>query len=319
MWNEDSVWEFTFEGQERVFLQQVRLHGASSCPVTRFVASVDLEGRTVGVVEPMIPLQNRINQTIFDLLVAQTYNSTKVRWVTGMAPPIRMKNANAGNPDLEPEWVADLDENGQPQPLPLKSPNRRFMFASSPDTKFGQLDETPLDGFIQSIDMSIRHLSAISQTPPHYLLGQIANLSADALQAAEISLARKIDEFKASFGESWERVFRIAAELTGEAASADDYTGEVIWRDMEGRSLAAAADGLGKLKEQLQIPAEGLWGDVPGVTQNKLREWKKLKEEQDADLAQQDALYRAAGSLSGSTRGGQPAINNPRTPPEDLR
>src|SRR5690606_40430531 len=125
--------------------------------------------------------------------------------------------------------------------------------ASSPDTKFGQLDETPLDGFFQSIEMSIRHLSAISQTPPLYLLGQIANLSADALQAAVMSLARKIDEFKASFGESWERVFRIAAELTGEAASADDYTGEVIWRDMEGRSRSEAS-----CRERWQLAGGGL-------------------------------------------------------------
>jgi hypothetical protein len=48
---------------------------------------VDLEGRTLGVIEPMIALQNRINQTVFDLLVAQTYASTMVRTVTGMAPP----------------------------------------------------------------------------------------------------------------------------------------------------------------------------------------------------------------------------------------
>jgi hypothetical protein len=61
----------------------------SECPVTRFAAAVDLEGRTLGVIEPMIALQNRINQTVFDLLVAQTYASTMVRTVTGMAPPMK--------------------------------------------------------------------------------------------------------------------------------------------------------------------------------------------------------------------------------------
>jgi hypothetical protein len=142
--------------------------------------------------------------------------------------------------------------------------------------KFGSLQATPLGGFIESIDMSIRHLAAISQTPPHHLLGQIANLSAEALQAAETALTRKIQEFQATFGESWERVFRLAAELAGDTATAEDFSGEVIWRDMESKSLAQAADALGKLKQQLQIPAQGLWKRVPDATQAEVEEWKRL-------------------------------------------
>lgn len=35
------------------------------------------------------------------------------------------------------------------------------------------------------------------------------------------------------FGEAWERVFRLAAELDGNTRAAGDAAGEVIWRDME--------------------------------------------------------------------------------------
>ncbi|MFI2673893.1 phage portal protein [Streptomyces albidoflavus] len=286
MW--DSVFEYavtfkSLDDEEGVRVLKGRRHGATECPVTRFAAAVDLEGRTLGVVEPMIPLQNRINQTVFDLLVAQTYASVKVRTVTGMAPPVQR----------DPETGEVIyDEQGNPIPLPINHNSKRFLFAEDPDVKFSSLDETSLNGFIDSIDMSIRHLSAIAQVPPHATLGQIANLSAEALQAAEISLSRMIQEFRTAFGESWERIFRVAAEL-GQAAGADDFHGEVVWRDMEQRSLAQAADALGKLREQLGIPAKGLWRRVPGVTQNELDEWDDLAGEEDSVRQLASALNRA--------------------------
>src|SRR5690606_38353850 len=250
-----------------ISVRRLGSHGATSCPVTRFTAEVDLEGRTRGVVEPVMILQDRINQTDFDLLSAQTYNSIKVRTVTGMAPPVKMKNiAPEGE---EPEWVAELDENGQPIPIALQSPNRRFMFAENPESRFGTLDETPLDGFIAAIELAVRQISATSQTPPHYLVGQIANLSAEALQAAEIALARKIVEYKSCFGKSWEQVFRLSADMQ-QVNGIDDYSRCVIWRDMESKSLAQAADALSKMAEELRIPSGGLSGRVPGVSQNEL-------------------------------------------------
>jgi hypothetical protein len=164
--------------------------------------------------------------------------------------------------------------------------------------KFGSLPAGPVGSLIDSIDMSIRHLAAISQTPPHHLLGQIANLSAEALLAAETALQRKIAEFQSIFGESWERVFRLAAELDGNASSAEDFHGEVQWRDMESRSLAQAADALGKLAEQLGIPKRGLWKRVPGVTQTEYEDWVEMAEDEDSVGQLASALTRATPSIS---------------------
>ncbi|WJN62625.1 portal protein [Streptomyces phage phiScoe10] len=286
LWDGRAEYPVSFKSLEdtkSVTVGAGKRHGASECPVTRFAAQIDLEGRTLGVIEPMIALQNRINQTVFDLLVAQTFTSSEVRYATGMAPPI--ERDEDGDPVL--------DENGQPKPIPMNHNARRFLFAEDSDVKFGSLPGGPLNGLIDSIDMSIRHLAAVSQTPPHHLLGQIANLSAEALLAAETALSRKIAEFRAAFGESWERVFRLAGELEGDATSAEDFAGEVNWRDMESRSLAQAADALGKLKEQLGIPARGLWKRVPGVTQNEIEEWESMREDEDPALALASSITRA--------------------------
>ncbi|MEV0437775.1 phage portal protein [Streptomyces spectabilis] len=295
LWDARREYAVTFlalNDERSIRVQARRPHGAGECPVTRFSAYVDLEGRTLGVIEPMIALQDRINQTVFDLLLAQSYGSTKVRTVTGMAPPVQ-RNPETGEPVL--------DADGNPIPLRINHNSRRFLFAEDPDVRFGSLDETPLQGFIDSIDMSIRHLSALAQVPPHHLLGQIANLSAEALQAAEVALSRKIAEFRTSFGESWERVFRLAAELSGNVSAAEDYKGEVVWRDMESRSLGQAADALGKLRTQLGIPERGLWRRVPGVTQTELEDWEQMREDDDS-------VAQLAGALTRATPEQQPDV-----------
>lgn len=284
LWDGKNEYPVTFKSltdAKSVKVHNGTRHGYFECPVTRFAASVDLEGRTIGVVEPMIALQDRINQTVFDQLVLQTYQSHQVRYATGMAPPIQR----------DADGDAILDAQGNPQPLPINHNAKRFLFAEDADVKFGTLEATPLDGLIASVEAAIRQLAALSQTPPHHVLGQIANLSAEALLAAENSLARKVEEFRTAFGESWERVFRVAAFLAGDSAASEDEFGEVLWRDVEQRSLAQSADALGKMKEQLGIPAQGLWQRVPGVTANELNYWRTLAE-QEPDQVLSDSLKR---------------------------
>lgn len=270
-------------------------HGLKDrCPVTRFATHVDLDGRTTGLVEPLIPLQDRLNQTIFDLLITQSGSAFKVRTATGMAPPVEttgVKDEVTG--EILPVPVID-PETGMPKPKHIEVNAKRMFFAEDPDVEFGTLDETPLNGFIASVEMTLEHISALSNTPPHYMMGKIANLSAEAMTAAETALLRKVAELRAGFGESWERVFRIAGVLSGALDSDKNYHGEVVWRDMEGRSLAQASDGLGKLAESLEIPRRGLWSRVPGVTSQELRYWEQLRQSQDYDLQMAESFDRIA-------------------------
>lgn len=270
-------------------------HGASVNPVTRFAAAVDLEGRTCGVVEPLIPVQDRLNQSVFDLLVVQSYASFTVRTISGMAPPSKMRaidhdgktipNPAAVDEDEIADWVPVIDPNtGRPIPDEVNLNARRVFWAEDEDTKFGTLEGTPLDGFIKAIELAFEHIAALSSTPPHHLLGKIANLSAEALTAAETALRRKINEFQATFGESWERVFRVAAEIGGYAGM-DDFHGEVIWRDMDHESMSQVGDALGKFAESLEIPKRGLWHRVPGVSTTELAQWEQMHEEENAELA----------------------------------
>lgn len=299
-----------------------RKHGATVNPVTRFTAAVDLEGRTCGVVAPMFRLQDRINQTVFDLLVVQSFASFKVRTISGMAPPIKMKPVDAEgmtvtNPVEDDEridhYVAVTDPNtGRPIPDEVNLNAKRLFFARDPETKFSTLDETPLDGFIKAIELGFRHMAALSQTPPHHILGEISNISAEALEAAETALARKVEEFKTSFGESWERVFRVAAEI-GEYEGSEDFSGEVMWRNLNHGSLNIIADGLQKLSSF--IPGKGLRTRVPGVTATELAYWEELDDvqPQTPQEALADGARRATATGRPSFRANAP-VGSPDVP-----
>ncbi|WP_190173060.1 phage portal protein [Streptomyces mirabilis] len=240
----------------------VMQHNLGVCPVVRFVNTDDLDGDGVlGEVEPLIDAQDQLNMTTFNLLMAQQYAAFRQRWVTGMAPPVD----DAGNP-IEP----------------FRSRVDGLFVAEDADTRFGEFGQTDLKGYLDSREATIRHISTLSQVPPYHLLGQMVNLSAEALAAARDGLDRKIDERESLFGEGWEQALRLAGLAAGDKRAWEDTAAQVVWRDTSARSLAQTVDALGKLVTMLGVPPQELWERVPGVTQTDVGRWKKAAEQGDA-------------------------------------
>ncbi|UQA94922.1 phage portal protein [Streptomyces halobius] len=291
LYDATHVYDVLVGGKGGPQLLAFRPHGMGVCPVVRFAPDIDLEGRVTGVVEPMIPIQDRVNQTVFDLLVSQTFGSFKVRTISGLAPEFRR----------DPETGEILhDAAGRPQVIPIQADASRFLVAPDADTKFSQLDETPLSGFLDAIELATKHLAALSQTPPHYLLGSMVNLSAEALAAAESALSRAVDEYKHSMGESWELVLSLCATVGG---AEPDPRAEVLWKDAESRSLAQTVDALGKAVQMLNVPARAMWSRIPGVTARDVEEWAQIQEADDPGLRMADAMASAVTPPPGTGRG----------------
>lgn len=272
----DKGWKFTFLDEDTVFTLTCRgdgeqfsqpevavEHELGFTPVTRFANQLDLEGRTPGEIEPHIPLLGRINQTTFDRLVVQRFASWVVRTIAGMSIA---------------ETVEATGETADAAKLRLKVED--LLIASDKDTKFGSLPASPLDGFIAASDSDLKALSAATQTPAHEVLGAMANLSAEALAAARASQTAKSDERKTAFGESIELTLRLAAMIDSDMDSARDVAPQVRWRDTTIRSLAQAADALGKLATMLGVPVEVLWEKIPGWTQTDVERAKAIVESQ---------------------------------------
>jgi len=239
--------------------EATRAHPAGVCPVVRYKNRFDLEGRTAGEIEPFIPVLGKIDQTSFDRLVVQRFASWIVRTIAGMSVT---------------ESAAATDSTTEQVKMRLKVDD--LLTAEDSDTKFGSLPATPLDGFIKAHEADLTVLAATSQTPAFELLGQMANLSAEALAAAKSSQTAKSDERKHTIGEDHEQLIRLACHVAGDVDGAADFNAQVRWADTSIRSLAQAADALGKLTTMLGIPAEVLWSKVPGMTQQDIDEAKMI-------------------------------------------
>lgn len=195
-------------------------------------------------------IQDRINTTIYNRLVATDFGAFRQITATGVRLP---RDPTSG------ALLAPFDIGAD-----------RLLTSESPEAKFGAIPESNLKGYLDAVQADVMHLAAITQTPPHYLLGQIVNASGDALKAAEAGLVAKVARRSAHIGESWEQVMRYALGFLG-APGAADVGAEVLWRDFETRSEAQLVDALVKMST-LGVPRDVLWARW-GAAQNEITDW----------------------------------------------
>lgn len=268
--DDQAVYFLTQDGEDSFTCSGHDVHGAVMdsapvCPVVRYRDTDDLDDPVVGIVEPLLDLQDQINLTSFALYVAQHYGAFRQRYILG--------------------WVAESEEQR------LKASASKLWTFEDPDIKVGEFNQTDLKGYIDSREATLRHMATVSQTPAHELLGQLVNLSAEALAAAESSHRRAVGENETCLGESHEQALALASIYMEQEP---DPSATVRWRDTESRSLAQVADALGKLSQQLGIPPQELWEKIPGVTEQEIDRWRVAAAQGDAFANLTDLLNRQA-------------------------
>jgi hypothetical protein len=203
-----------------------------------------LEGEEqFGIIEPLIDIQRRIDETTFGMLTAQYYAAFKQRYVIGWIPQSEAEAVEAS--------VAAL------------------VTFQDADVKVGEFTETDLTRYIGSKDSALSDMAAIAQVPASALgnsSSSMRNVSPEAVASNDAGQDRKGDEVKTSFGETWELVLRTGAMLTGDTQAAEDTSSQIRWRDMSTTSPGAIVDALGKMQQMLGVPAEMLWERIPGWT-----------------------------------------------------
>ena len=233
-------------------------HGMKVPPIVRYANSIDLDGRATGEIEAVLPMLARIDQNTFDRLIVQRFGAWKVRYIAGMAKPADTTDKVAEALRLK---IEDL------------------LISSNPETKFGTLDATDMKGFLDADDHDLRMLAAITQTPPHHMLGLSSNLQAEALAAATEGLMRKSGDFRMVNGQSHEQLFRLTAYANGNAEEARATDMQVRWRDTESRSLVQTANGLALIATSLKVPVQMLWERIPGWTDGDTERATKMVED----------------------------------------
>jgi hypothetical protein len=228
---------------------------------------------TAGEVAPLMTLQDQTDITSFALKSAEWYSAFRQRWIKGWTPENRAMKIKAAASQL-------------------------WSFEEHPDDiELGEFGQTDLQGFLASREAVLKYAATLSETPVHELIGELVNLSAEALAAAEAGRDRKIELAKTSLGESHEQLAQTIGDLMGVEVP-DDI--EVVWRDTSARAFGAIIDGLGKVAQMLNVPAEMLWDRIPGVTRQDVERWKARAAEGDS-IGQLNALL-------GQQAGGQPSL-----------
>jgi hypothetical protein len=267
-----------------------REHNAGVCPVVRYAPRMDLKGRAWGEVEPFITLAKRLNKNVHDRLMAQHYNSWKIRYATGIDLGKGLKEPTAES--TIDEWNAYRAEIERRR---IKLGQSEMLVAREHDTKFGTLDETPLEGFVKVDESDRETLAAVSQTPSTTLTGKVSNLSAEAIAEIRAGLSQKQDQDKRALRESHNQLLRLGAHIEGDEEAAQDFRSRVTWQDTEIRSLSQAVDAYGKAATMLEVPARALWGRIPGVEQADVEEWETMARRQAGRVAL-DAITAAAAT-----------------------
>lgn len=231
-------------------------------PVVPFLNKPRLMGGPRSEIDGVTDTQDRINETLFLRHMAVQYAAFRQRWAAGV--PL------------------DVDEEtGLPRnPFPDAATNSLFI-AESEHARFGEFNQTDLAGYLGAVKDDVTAIAAQTHTPPHYLLGEMVNLSAEALKAAEAGLISKVRRRMVSFGESWEEVWGLAFRAAGDDERADTVDAEVIWRNPEFRTEGETVDALVKMAT-LGVPREALW-ERWGASPQEIERWKTM--------GAQDALF----------------------------
>src|SRR5690606_36165663 len=126
--------------------------------------------------------------TTFQLLVAQHYGAFRQRLLIGWAADSEAAAFKAGASVVQ---TLDVDPS---------------------DVRVHEFAQNDLRMIIESREATIRHLATVSQTPVHELLGQLVNLSAEALEAARAGANAAAEENRTVIGEAHEQALNLAAE-----------------------------------------------------------------------------------------------------------
>lgn len=240
----------------------VAAHELGVCPVVRYRDRMLLEDDPMGIIEPLIPVQGRVDETTYDLLIAQHYAAFKQRAIIGWVPKSEEERLKASASSL---WT----------------------FEDSPeDVKMFEFTESDLSKYIDSARSAKADMASISHLALQDIdSSSVANLAADAISLLKSSKDDLIGEMRTSLGESHEQLLRLAAVAAGDDTAAADMSSSVRWKDNSARSLAQVADALGKAAQMLQVPPKALWpylADAIGASDQDLNSWSTMAAEGDA-------------------------------------
>lgn len=188
-------------------------------------------------IDGVMAMQKAINLMWAYLFGAADYASMPARVIMGTEPP----------------KMPILDENGikvGEQPVDIEAlKNGRLLWLTGQNAKIAQFDPAKLDVFTDVVNVGVKHVASQTQTPIHYIMGELGNVNGETLTATELPLATKVRAGNKHLTQPVREVFRRFALVQGNPALAEACrAGVVQWKNPETMSDAQVSDAASKDK-----------------------------------------------------------------------
>lgn len=162
-------------------------------PVFHFANSADIGSFGRSELEPALPVQDGMNKSVLDMLVAMEFSAYRQRWAAG----IEIQYDNDGNP------IA-----------PFKAGIDHLWITENPNARFGDFHTVDLDQFIKVKDSFRVDMASVTGTPMYYLMPHTRGFpSGEALSRAEARFTSKVRSRQTSFGHTWAEVMEFALKI----------------------------------------------------------------------------------------------------------
>ena len=143
----------------------------------------------------VIPLQDALNKTLSDLIVASEFSAYRQKWATGVKPA---KDPATGR--AVPPWDVGAD---------------RILGAEAEGASFGTFDSSDLNQMIATCNMFDLAIARVSRVPVHYLGLSSDFPSGESLKTAEAPFVKKVVDRQTAFGNVWEDAMTLALRMQG--------------------------------------------------------------------------------------------------------
>lgn len=247
---------------------------AGVMPVVRFVNRADLAGDGVAEFEPHIPVLDRINYTLLNRIEIATLQAFRQRALKG---------------------VPDKDETGDAiDYTDVFSADPAALWLLPAAAEIWESQQVDLGPLRQAIKDDVQDLAAVTRTPLFYLTPEANNGSAEGASLAREGLIFKVNDRLVQFGESWERVMRLAFLFAGNTKGNADF--EIMWASPERYSLAERYDAASKA-QAAGVPWREVMETVLGFSPQQI---DRMEAERTNDILLGAALAQQAQPAAGA-------------------
>lgn len=222
-----------------------------------------------------MPLQDALNKSIADMLVASEFYGVPQRWAVGLED------------DLTPEQLK--------RKYPLLAGG--VWASDNKDIKFGEFAAADISKFITVSETFRKEIARVSRTPLHYFALEGTFPSGESLRTAEGPLIRKVIDRQETWGAVWQDAMRFALMIDGKG----EIEPEPKWLNPETRDEDGEVQRAATKVTQLQIPYEQVWREM-GYNEKQIEKFAAARlERQQEQIELQRAKF--AGSAVARSSG----------------